>query len=230
MQLKQKLSMLQNNMQLDQIDITNLEQHNIRFDVFYDLHTYMNYVSEREIKRTYRTNDLPKSDIKRLLGLMSITDKELEEDHEETDHWPGFIDDLAYRLDFIKYDRKGEYAGYSSSEPSFPDNYIHINKSAYEQFISLSLQQQVVKVLDVLVGDYGSSNHELMSPSVMGYLDQFDTYGSATGLLPFLKFDQSREFLLSFLSKLQPNVWYRGCAYIPHKCYRQIMTNSQSTL
>lgn len=219
MLLKQKLS-VPPNMQLEQIDIPGLEQRSVRFDVFYDLHTYMRYVIEKRIKRTYRTNDLSKSDIKRLLGLMSITDKECQEHLEGTRHWPGFIDDLAYRLSFVKYDTKGVYAGYySSGEPTFPDNYIRTNKEAYEKFIALPLQQQVAKILEVLVGFYTDYNNEFMSLSVTSHLDKFDSRGCATGALPFLKFDQSRNFLLVLLSKLQPNIWYSTSSLIQYLKY-----------
>lgn len=203
-------------MQLEHSDLQGLTEHPARFDLFYDLHTYMQYINTREIKRAYRTNDLPKADIKRLLGLMSISDKELQEHHTGSEHWVGFINDIAYQLKWVDYNKKGQYAGYSSYQETFPDNYMRVNQNVYQQYLSHSLQEQVQMLLDSLISQYRDSNNEAMQGSVMGYLDEFSHWGSATGVLPFLRFDQTRQFLLGFLSKLQPNIWYTTASFIQY--------------
>lgn len=203
-------------MQLEHSDLQGLTKHPVRFDLFYDVNTYMQYVSTRHIKRAYRTNELPKTDIKRLLGLMSISDKELQEHHTGSDHWVGFINDLSYQLKWVLYKKSGEYAGYSSYQESFPDNIMRVDWNAYQTFISYSLQEQMHLLLDNLINQYGDSNHEAMHGSVIGYLDDFSHWGSATGVLPFLRFDQTRQFLLSFLSQLQTNIWYTTASLIQY--------------
>ncbi len=192
-------------MQLEKIELTGLEPHDIHFDLFHDVHIYMQYVGTKNIKRTYRDNTLPKSDLTRLKTLLSwnVSKKE-SEDFD----WVYFIDTLAHKLQFTNYDTKGSYAGYSSYDATFPDNFIKINSQKYETFLSEPIQTQLQIILNTLVSDYSDSKHEFMEESVVGYLDHFSSYGCATGVLPFIKFDHIRTFLLSLLCKLEPDIWY----------------------
>lgn len=195
-------------MQLEQIELTGLEPHDIHFDLFHDVHIYMQYVSARTIKRAYRGNTLPKSDLARLTTLMSFHEKNIAEKVPEDFDWIHFIDELAHKLQFTHYDTKGTYAGYSSSEATFSDNFIKVNTEKYEVFLSEPIHSQLNIILNTLISDYSASKHEFMETSVVGYLDHFSSYGCATGILPFIKFDQVRSFLFSLLNKLDPNIWY----------------------
>ena len=206
-------------MQLEHSDLQGLTKHPIRFDLFYDVHTYMQYVATHEIKRSYRTNELPKTDMKRLLGLVSVSDKKSQEQFIDSEHWVDFIDDVAYQLKWVNYSKNGVYAGYSSYQESFPDNYIRMDGAKYQEYLSHSLQEQMHLLLDGLIRYYGDANNEAMHGSVMGYLDDFPHRGYATGVIPFLRFDQTRLFLLSFLSKLEPNIWYTTSSLIQYLKY-----------
>ena len=195
-------------MQLEKIELTDLEPHDIHFDLFHDVHIYMQYVSTKTIKRTYRDNTLPKSDLTRLTTLLSWSLKNVSKKEHEDFDWIYFIDELAHKLQFTNYNTKGSYAGYSSYDETFPDNFIKINSKKYADFLSETIQAQLQIILNTLVSDYSESKHEFMEESVVGYLDHFSSYGCATGVLPFIKFDQIRTFLLSLLYKLEPNIWY----------------------
>lgn len=217
MQLKSK-PMLYDKIQLEQFDVTALEK-NIYCDLFYDLNIYMQYIGKRKVKRTYRENDLAKSDIKRLIGLMLISEKELQASNIEAKSWIDFIDNLAYKLKFVDYDTKGAYTGYSSCEKTFSDNYITIQTKVYKEFLALSLQQQIEAILRVMVDNYSSSDNEFMKFYGTGFLDKFSISGSACGVLPFLKFAQIRHFLLNLLSSLQANIWYSTASLVQYLKY-----------
>ena len=104
--------------QLNETEVTDIENHVP--DLRKDLHVFVNYISNRTVKRSVRENKLSKQDLKRLAKLMSdpVAVSDVEE-YGESD-WIDFVDGLALRLDFIDYDTEGEYAGYTSSMPVLP--------------------------------------------------------------------------------------------------------------
>ena len=91
---------------LETIDIKNLQQTGLSYNLFYDIQVFMNYVTKRQVKRTYRTNELSKSEFKRLTTLMSISVPSPHEDWR-AEFWIGFIDILCYELKFVTYDTQG---------------------------------------------------------------------------------------------------------------------------
>jgi len=215
MPLKGMQLMSENNIPLKTINIDSLEQPAHYFNLFYDISIFMDYVSDREVKRAHRTNGLQKSDLKRLIKLMSISSKEAS-DPSWVEQWVGFIDEVCHRLRFINYETEGVYLSYTSREPCYPDNYINTQLDAFDKFIALPLQQQFKKVLDVLIDIYNYDNNEFMVTSVLGYLDRFSFQGCATGVLPSLQFNESRRFLLTLLSHLPSNVWYSTASLVQY--------------
>jgi hypothetical protein len=165
-------------------------------------------VGDRDVKRAHRSNGLPKSDAKRLAKLMSDPDAAAEiEAHGDSD-WVDFIDRLALHLGLVKYDIKGEYAGYSSQEPSFPENYIQFQEEKYAKFLASSPLDQERQLLQALVGRYHYDSNEFYAKSVLGRLYGFSTRGCATGIMPSLKFGSARDFLLNLLTRCPAGVWY----------------------
>src|SRR5664279_3051873 len=118
-------------------DPTGLDISSNDRDILRDLFTYLDYVSERNIKRMTRTNEIPRADAVRFAKLLG--DPELVQAAQETGgtRWGDFIDDLAYDLALIDYDKKGEYRGHNSSEPSFIENFITINNGGSKHFWKL---------------------------------------------------------------------------------------------
>jgi len=201
-------------MKLQPLDPKNLRIFSNERDLLRDLFTYLDYVRERNIKRMTRTNEIPRADSVRIAKLMG--DPELVKASQETGgaQWIDFIDELALRLKVVAYDTTGEYRGYTSSGPSFIENYIVINRTTLQKFIELSPAQQEKQILDTLVHakslrEYGEhSNNEFYKTSVVGELDFFYQWGSATGLMPTLKFPEVRQFLLNLLKDCAPGQWY----------------------
>src|SRR3954451_13932708 len=117
---------------LESIDAAPLDVATGLPDLRRDLHVFVDFVRHREVKRSHRGNALSKTDAKRLAKLMSDPDAVREVEEEGYSAWIDFVDEVALRLGFVHYDTKGEYAGYSSHEPSFPDNYIEFREEPYQ--------------------------------------------------------------------------------------------------
>jgi len=204
------------NLPLKLIEVAGLDISANSGNVHKDLHQYIAFIRSRQVKRTHRDNYLSKADLNRVAKLMSQPGVMDELKEMETSRWINFIEMLAFKLSFATYDTEGEYMGYSSMEPSFPNNYIQFNPSHYQDFVQLSSQAQEQRVLDTLVNDYNYENHELMRTSALGSLDRFTGRGCATGVLPNLNFSQVRKFLFQLLAQCQPNIWYSTASLIQY--------------
>ena len=136
---------------LESIDVAPLDVVTELPDLRRDLHVFVDYVRAREVKRSHRENALSKADAKRLAKLLSDPDAVRGVDEERSSAWIDFVDDVALRLGFIHYDTQGQYAGYTSQEPSFPDNYIEFRAKPYEQFLAAKAAKQESTLRELLV-------------------------------------------------------------------------------
>ena len=185
-----------------------------QYDLRHDLHAYVEYVQDRDVKRLHRSNELNRSDSKRLAKHMSNSYAIEEVETKGYSDWVNYVDELALVFKFTDYDTEGIYAGYTSSEPSFPDNYIKVNTKRYEEFIDLPLIEQEKKFLDLLVNNYLDGDNEFYNTSVLGRLSGFSSRGSATGIMPGLDFARVRRFLIGVLQSCTPGVWYTTSSLI----------------
>lgn len=195
-------------------DVGSWDIYGCEFDVRKDLHVYLDYIQSREIKRSVRENKIPKADARRIAKQLSDTKALKDIDEQGESDWLDFIEELALGLGFTRYDTQGEYLGYTSSSPSFVDNYIEFNEKAYQKFLSSSMQQQEQRIFDYLVGSYSVDNNEWFARSICGRLNPFYSWGCATGVVPGLKFDKARTFLFDCLAACQPGVWYDTASLI----------------
>src|SRR5690242_9139682 len=138
-------------MKVESIDVSRLDVAADLPDLRRDLHVFVDYVRAREVKRSHRGNALGKGDAKRLARLLSDRDAVREVDEEGSSAWIDFVDDVALQLRFVNYNTQGQYAGYTSQEPSFPDNYIDSRAKAYEQFLALKAADQEARLLKMLI-------------------------------------------------------------------------------
>ncbi|MEA1908056.1 MAG: hypothetical protein U9N43_03385 [Euryarchaeota archaeon] len=206
--------MMRSKPDLTQADISELIVVSNQCDLRHDLHAFVEYVRERDVKRLHRSNELNKSDQKRLAKLMSDSCLVKEVDANGHSDWIDYVDTLALAFKFTDYDTEGIYMGYTSSEPSFPDNYIDVNAKRYEEFIGLPLIEQETKLQDILVKHYFDGHNEFYDTSVLGRLPGFSTWGSATGIMPGLDFGKARRFLMKVLQSCTPGVWYTTASLI----------------
>jgi hypothetical protein len=197
-------------------NIDRLSVFSNQYDLRHDLHAFIEYVKYREVKRSHRSNELSGSDTKRLAKLMSHSSAIEEAETSGFFNWVNYIDELALLFKFVKYDTEGTYAGYTSRETSFPDNYIKFDAKRYEEFIDLPLIEQEKKLLDILVNNYIDGKNEFYVTSVLGRLSGFSTWGSATGIMPGLDFAKPRRFLLEVLQFCKAGVWYTTSSLIQY--------------
>jgi hypothetical protein len=183
------------------------------YDLRRDIHAFVGYVSERTVKRSYRSNQLPKADAKRIAKLMSHPDclQHIEEE-ENYSWWIDEVDSLAHRLGFVSYDTEGEYAGYTSYRPSFRDNYIEYKAQAYEAFLTLPLLEQEKRLFGLLSDDV--EHKELFHRHLQSSLNSFPQWGMATGVIPLLDFPKTRRFLFDLLAGLDSGKWYTTASLI----------------
>lgn len=198
---------------------TNIDELSVfsnQYDLRHDLHAFIEYVQIREVKRSHRSNELSGSDTKRLAKLMSHSSAIEEVKTSGFSNWVNYVDEVALLFKFVKYDTEGTYAGYTSSEPSFPDNYIEVDTNRYQGFIDLPLIEQEKRLLDILVKNYIDGKNEFYVTGVLGRLSGFSTWGSATGIMPGLDFAKPRRFLIEILQTCKAGVWYTTSSLIQY--------------
>ena len=208
--------MIQPDPNLTPANINELSVVSNQYDLRHDLHAYVEYVQDRDVKRLHRSNELNKSDSKRLAKLMSDSYAIEEVENDGYSEWINYVDELAYVFEFVNYDTEGIYAGYTSTEPSFPENYIEVNTKIYVEFIGLPLIEQEKKLLDLLVKNYLDGKNEFYDTSALGRLSGFSTWGSATGVMQGLDFARPRRFLIEVLQSCTPGIWYNTSSLIQY--------------
>ena len=187
-----------------------------QYDLRHDLHAYVEYVQKRDVKRLHRSNELNLSDLKRLAKLMSDSSAIEFLESYGFSKWVNYVDELALLFKFVNYETEGIYVGYTSREPSFPDNYIEVDNKIYEQFIDLPLLEQEKKLLSLLVNHYIGGYNEFYATTSLGRLSGFSTRGSATSIMPELDFARARRFILEVLQSCKPGVWYTTSSLIQY--------------
>jgi hypothetical protein len=203
-------------MKVESIDVARLDVATGLPDLRRDLHVFVDYVRAREVKRSHRGNMLGKADAKRLARLLSDQEAMREVEEEGFSRWIDFVDEVALRLRFVHYDTKGQYAGWTSQEPSFPDNYIEYRAKPYEQFLAAKAAKQESTLLDLLVHEGQGSASEFYHQGALGRLEGFNRWGSATSVMPMLDFPPIRRFLLGLLAECPSGHWLSTASLVEH--------------
>ena len=147
---------------LGETQVTDLDVFANPTDIRYDLHAFVEYARCHEIKRGHRDNRVPTGHQQRLAKLLSQPASEADMDKDKCFPWIEHVDQICLTLKFVNYDTEGVYAGYSSSEPSFPENFITVDEPAYERFLELPLPAQEERLLNVHL-TCGERGHEFLS-------------------------------------------------------------------
>lgn len=191
-----------------------LEVYSNPYDIRRDIHAFIEYIRGREIKRAHRSNQIPKTEARRLAKVMSHPDCAAEVEQEGYSWWLDAIDSLCLRLGFVSYDTKGQYAGYSSAEPSFPDNYIILREDVYQAFLELPLLEQEKRLFAALCNE--KDYREFYTGHLQSKLNSFPQWGSAIGVMPLLNFVEIRQFLFGLLAHLAVGQWYTTASLIDY--------------
>ncbi len=202
--------------ELATIDVSNLDVFSNLCDLRRDIHAFVHYIQGREVKRLHRSNNLNKSDSMRLAKLMSDPEAVAGVKESGGSRWVDYVDWTTRQLDIVSYDIEGTYAGYSSSEPSFPDNYILFNAKRYRQFIESSLVAQERVLLNTLIEEPDGCRSEIFQHDIMSRLSVFSSRGCATGVVPTLNFPHIRRFLLNFLRTCPVGVWHSTASLVQY--------------
>jgi hypothetical protein len=117
-----------NPLNLQEVKATDLDVFVNPADLRQDLQALADYVRIHEIKRGYRDNRIPQAHQQRLLKLMSDPASAAKKDQFGDAKWIEHLDAVCLALKWVGYDTEGKYMGYSSSEPSFPDNFMEFDE------------------------------------------------------------------------------------------------------
>ncbi|MDM8529896.1 hypothetical protein QUF63_01895 [Anaerolineales bacterium HSG25] len=202
---------------IEKIDVSQLDVVSQTLDIRRDMHAFVDYVANRSVKRTHRDNSLSKPDSKRLAKLMGDP-RGLEQIQQNGyARWVDLVDSTALKLGLVKYDTEGSYAGYSSSEPTFSNNFVEIDEVACEDFYNSSLMEQERKILKSLIKDCDHCENEFF---YWRWLDErttpFTRSGCATGVLPMLDFAEIRRFIFKLLAQGEAGVWYSTASLVAY--------------
>ena len=200
-------------LKIEEIKVTDLEVFANPADLRHDLHALVDYARQHEIKRGHRTNLIPRAHQERLAKLMSDPASAGELDEDGNSAWIEHVDRICWQLKFLLYDTEGVYAGYSSSEPSFPDNYVSVDEQRYERFLELPLPAQEQALLEVHLSNPGD---EFFTRGTLSRLDQFDAFGSGIGVVPTIPFARVRRHLLELVAHCPGGVWLSTASLVEH--------------
>ena len=204
---------------LKEIKVGDLEVFANPSDLRHDLHAFVDYARAHEIKRGYRGNAIPKAHLDRLAKLMNVAPSGGNSGEPEGAAWIAHVDRACLGLGLVGYDTKGAYMGYSSSEPSYPDNYIKVNDRAGKQFIERSLQAQEEAILDLHLKGLGNDSagaNEFFSQGPLTRSDAFDRRGCATGVVPTIPFPKVRRRLLELLARCPSGTWFSTASLVEY--------------
>lgn len=165
-------------------------------NIRHDLLEFTDYVRSHEIKRSYRGNEIPKTDIKRLEKRLHIPEH-LNDTEDGKVVWIEWVSWLALNLKLVSYNIKGVYAGYSSQERSFPDNYIKTYIADIEQYLRSSSADKEFKILEVLLT---KTPNEFYDSSLLLQQERFSTFGSGINGASKMDLPLIRKSLLKILS------------------------------
>ena len=205
-----------NPLNLQEVKATDLDVFVNPADLRQDLQALADYVRIHEIKRGYRDNRIPQAHQQRLLKLMSDPASAAKKDQFGDAKWIEHLDAVCLALKWVGYDTEGKYMGYSSSEPSFPDNFMEFDEGQHRNFLQLPLQAQEERILEIHLkaGEVGAS--EFFSRSTLGRLDSFPSFGCATGVVPTIAFWKVRRHLLELLAQCPVGVWFSTASLLDH--------------
>jgi hypothetical protein len=205
-----------NPLNLQEVKATDLDVFVNPADLRQDLQALADYVRIHEIKRGYRDNRIPQAHQQRLLKLMSDPASAAKKDQFGDAKWIEHLDAVCLALKWVGYDTEGKYMGYSSSEPSFPDNFMEFDEGQHRNFLQLPLQAQEERILEIHLkaGEVGAS--EFFSRSTLGRLDSFPSFGCATGVVPTIAFWTVRRHLLELLAQCPVGVWFSTASLLDH--------------
>lgn len=183
-------------------------------DLRRDLYLFVDFVRREGLKRAHRSNGIPKGPALKLAKLLSWAGEPGAIERDGEGDWSNYISDVARELGLVSFDVEGSYAGYSSNEPSFPDNHVTVNDNHFDTWLSSSPLKKERAILDKLVETAPSEFFN--EPQLFHWEPRFDSWGSETGPHSRMTFPPVRKRLLELLAALPTGEWLPMEALIQH--------------
>jgi hypothetical protein len=113
-----------------------------------------------------------------------------------------------------RYDVKGVYAGYSSAEPSFPDNHVKVEAARFKQWLAKTPTAKERAILDALIET--TPNEFFHWARLFPDHSRFDSFGCAIGPASRMALPAIRKALLEMLADLPTHEWLPMGGLIAH--------------
>lgn len=183
-------------------------------DLRRDVYLFVDFVRREGLKRAHRTNEIPRASALKLAKLCARPGEDVGVEPEVEAEWADFVSRLARSLGLVDFDVEGVYAGYSSHEPSFPDNHVVVDAKRFEAWLASSPLEKERAIVDTLAA---TTDSEFFSHATLfGREPRFDWAGRATGPHARLDLPAVRRRLLALLAELPTGEWLRMEELIAH--------------
>lgn len=176
-------------------------------DLRRDVYRFVRYILEKGLVRTRNGNNIPKSAARPLAKILSYAGEAEAVEQDGCGHWSDHVSQVARELGLVSFDTEGKYAGYSSTEPSFPDNEIKVDEKAWRNWPKKTAIEKECAILEVHLR---TTPNEFFEEATLVEGEGFDSHGCAIGPAGKMKLPGIRRGLLEFLLELEPNVWYES--------------------
>ena len=183
-------------------------------DLRRDLAVFVDFVRREGLKRSHRGNGIPKGPAAKLSRLLSWAGEAAAVEADGYGRWSNKVSRLARALGLVSFDVEGSYAGYSSQEPSFPDNEIEVDEKRFATWLADGPLAKERAILEQLVNH---SPSEFFNPATLLAGDpRFGGFGSARGPASRMDLPAIRRKLLELLAGLPQGVWLPVRGLIEH--------------
>ncbi len=182
-------------------------------DIRRDIYLFIDFVQREGLKRAYRGNTIPKTAALKLAKFLSWSEERERVEQDGCGRWSDKISRIAHWLGLVSFDTEGVYVGYTSSEPSYPDNEIKVDKKKFSVWMNLTPLEKEQAILDKLI--LKTENEFFNAPSVIKK-NCFDRRGCAVGPASRMPLSSIRRNLLKMLADLPEGVWFSTSAIIEH--------------
>ncbi len=170
-----------------------------------DLYLFVDFVRNNGLKRAHRGNGIPKGPALKLAKVLSWAGESEQIERGGEGDWSDFVSRLARHLGLVTFDVEGVYAGYSSSETSFPDNHVAIVEKRLAAWLASSPLDKERAILDKLAET--TPSEFFRSPTLFEREQRFSSHGCATGPHNRLNLPGVRKRLLELLAGLPAGEW-----------------------
>jgi hypothetical protein len=183
-------------------------------DLRRDLYRFVDFVRLEGLKRAHRDNSIPKGAATKLARLLSHAPEVEHVESAGRGYWSDVVSRIARQLGLVNFDVEGVYAGYSSTEPSFPDNHVKVEAARFQQWLAKTPTAKERAILDALIEM--TPNEFFHWATLFPGGSRFDSFGCAVGPASRMDLVAIRKALLAMLADLPTSEWLPASALIDH--------------